>query len=157
MAYNSNIMTSIFGRRIGLQRLSSQQTGGSRGPVDLLVGPEDLRQGVSTNNSTSVNLRAWGINRLIGTSAASTVVYTIDPPIPGVRVQINFASTDSAIYAKMSAGCSITGTSLGSTVAATIRSSGGGTVELMGLTTALFAALAVSSSAVNATEFQATT
>lgn len=157
MSYATKITTSLWGRRLGLQIMSTVETGGSRGAADFMVGAEDIRQGVSTGESTGTNLTAWGVSRVLGTSAASTPVYTLDPPIPGVRKGINFASTDSALYVKMASGCAISGTSLATTGATAIRSSGGGYVELIGITTALFAALQLSSTAVNTVGFQATT
>lgn len=157
MAYGDKITTSLHGRRHGLQVMSTGQTGGTKGPIDFLVGTEDLRQGVTTSETTATPMNAAGISYLVGTSAASTPVFTLAPPIPGVRKGIAFGSTDSAIYAKMTAGCSIIGTSLGSTVAATMRSSGGGYIELIGLTTALYGVSNVSSTAVNTVAFQATT
>lgn len=157
MSYATNITKSLFGRQIGLQTMSTAQTGGSRGPADFLVGPEDLRQGVTTDQSTSSNLRAWGISDLRGTSVASTPVYTLDPPIPGVKKGIRFGSTDSAIYVKTDANSAIAGTSLASTGATAIRSSGGGYVELIGISTIQWMALQLSSTAVNGVGFQATT
>ncbi len=156
MPYNANILTSIHGRRLGLQNLSTGQTGGTKGPLEFLVGPQDIRLGVTTSETTATPMDPTGISYLVGTSAASTPVFTLAPPIPGVRKGIVFGSTDSAIYVKMTAGVSILGTSLGSSGTA-IRSSGGGYVELMGLTTAAYAAEMVSSTAVNTVAFQATT
>lgn len=150
-------LTSIYGRRLGLSALSTGQTGGTKGPLEFIAGVDDIRLPISTLETTLVPVDAAGISYLVGTSAASTPVYTIAPPIPGVRKTVFFGSTDSALYLKNSAGCSFAGTSLGSTGATVIRSSGGGYVELMGLTTALFGILNISSSAVNATEVQATT
>jgi hypothetical protein len=137
--------------------MSTGQTGGTKGPGEFAVGPEDIRLGVTTNESTGTPMNAWGVSHLVGTSAASTPVFTIAPPIPGVRKQIFFGSTDSALYVKNSSGCSFAGTSLGNTGMTVIRSSGGGMVELMGVSTALYGVLNISSSAVNALEFQATT
>ena len=156
MSYATLITKSLFGRQIGLQTMSTAQSGGSRGPADFLVGPEYLRQGISTADTTSANLTAWGVAILVGTSVASTPVYTLDPPIPGVKKTVVFGSTDSALYLKMASGVSIWGTSLGSSATA-IRSSGGGAVSLIGITTAAFAALGISSTAVNTVAFQATT
>jgi hypothetical protein len=157
MAYNSSILTSIYGRRLGLQNLSTGQTGGTKGPIEVLVGPEDLRIGVTTNESTGTPMNAVGVSYLVGTSAASTPVFTLSPPIRGLRKNIFFGSTDSALYVKNSAGCSFAGTSLGNTGMTVIRSSAGGNVELIGLTTALFGVLNISSTAVNGVGFQATT
>ena len=157
MAYADKILPSIYGRRLGLQSMSTNETGGSRGTVEFLVGPEGLRDGVTTGESTGTNLKAWGASRVFGTSAASTPVYTIDPPIPGVSKSIYFASTDSALYVKGASGVSFAGTSFGATGATAIRSAGGGFVHLIGLTTALYGAVNVSSTAVNGVAFQATT
>ena len=157
MSYATLITKSLFGRQFGLQQMSSANTGGTRGPYDALVGPEALREGVTTGESTGANLAAFGISRVFGTSVASTPVYTLDPPVPGIRKTIDLASTDSALYVKMATGCAIAGTSLATTGATVIRSSGGGTVELIGLTTALFKTLCMSSTAVNGMGFQATT
>ncbi len=156
MPYNSLILTTVYGRRLGLQNLSTGQTGATKGALEFLVGPEDMRLGVTTNETTATPMNPTGISYLVGTSAASTPVFTLAPPIPGVRKGIVFGSTDSALYVKMTAGVSILGTSLGSSGTA-IRSSGGGYVELMGVTTAAFAALNVSSTGVNTVAFQATT
>lgn len=155
--YGNKITTSIYGRRLGLQLLSTSESGGSRGPAEFLVGPKDLRADVTTGESTATNLSAWGVSTILGTSAASTTVYTLDAPIPGVRKVIRFGSTDSALYVKMASGCAISGTSLATTGATVIRSSGGGQAELIGLTTALYGAMQVSSTAVNGMGFQATT
>lgn len=161
MAYRPLISKSLHGRQFGLQSMSTAVTGSARQApgqeVDFLVGPEALREGVTTGESTAINLSAYNVSRVFGTSVASTPVYTMDPPIPGVRKTVYFGSTDSALYVKMSAGVAIAGTSLGTTGATAMRSSGGGAMELMGLTTALFAALGVSSTAVNGVGFQATT
>lgn len=157
MAYNNSILTSIYGRRLGLQALSTVQSGGTKGPIEVLVGPEGFREGVTTRETTGTPLDASGVSYLVGTSAASTPVYTISPPIPGVKKTVFFGSTDSALYLKNSSGCSFAGTSLGNTGATVIRSSGGGCVQLQGLTTAIYGVLAVSSSAENATSFAATT
>ena len=149
-------ITSIYGRRLGLQILSSAQSGGSKGPVELLVGPDAFREPVSTAETTVTAINPFGLTILVGTSVASTPVFTLAPPIPGVPKWINFASTDSAIYLKMSTGVAISGSSIGSS-ATVIRSSGGGTVALIGLTTAIYGALPHSSTAVNTLAFQATT
>lgn len=150
-------LTSIYGRRLGLATLSTGQTGGTKGSLEFIQGFDDVRLPISTSETTGTPLDAAGISYLVGTSAASTPVFTLAPPIPGVTKRIAFASTDSALYVKMTSGCSILGTSLGSTVAATIRSSGGGYVELVGLTTAVYGAVGVSSTAVNGVAFQGTT
>lgn len=157
MPQNYVSITNLHGKRLGLQILSSGQSGGSKGPLEFLVGPDGFRDPVSTAETTVTPVNASGLTILVGTSAASTPVFTLAPPIPGVTKTVAFGSTDSALYLKMSSGVAIAGTSLGNTGATVIRSSGGGTVELEGLTTALYAALTISSTAVNGLGFQATT
>lgn len=156
MAYGDKITTSKHGRRLGLQLMSTAASGGSFGQQEFLVGPEALRTNVSTADTTSSGVRAFGGTILVGTSAASTPVYTLDPPIPGVRKTILFGSTDSAIYLKTKNGEYIYGSSIGSS-ATVIRSSGGGTIVLEGMSTAIWAALSISSTAVNTVALQATT
>lgn len=156
MPYGNKIITSIYGRRLGLQPMSTAEHGGPV-PLEFLVGPDDMKMGLSTAPTTSTAESAAGISNFVGTSVASTPIFTLAPPIPGVPKIINFSSTDSALYVKMTSGCAISGTSLATTGCTVIRSSGGGAVELVGLTTALFAALSVSSTGVNTVGFQATT
>ena len=157
MPQNYVSITSIYGKRLGLQLLSSGQTGGSKGFQEYLVGPDGFRDPSTTSESTGTPINPSGLSFIVGTSVASTPVFTLAPPVVGVKKRLFFNSTDSALYVKMSSGVAIAGTSLGNTGATVIRSSGGGYVELEGVTTALYAALNVSSSAVNALEFQATT
>lgn len=156
MAYGDKITTSQHGRRFGLQLMSSAASGGSFGQQEFLVGPEGLRENVSTADTTSSGVRAYGGTILVGTSAASTPVYTLDPPIPGVRKTVLFGSTDSAIYLKTKNAEYIYGSSIGSS-ATVIRSSGGGSVTLMGMSTAIWAVTNISSTAVNTVALQATT
>ena len=156
MAYGDKITTSKHGRRLGLQLMSSAQSGGSQGQKEFLVGPEALRLGVTTADTTSANVPAYGVSALVGTSVASTPVYTLDPPIPGVKKTIHFLSTDSALNIKTANGEYIYGSSLGSS-ATCIKSSGGGSIDLIGVSTAIWAVLGVSSSAVNTLRLSATT
>lgn len=156
MAYGNYITTSIHGRRLGLQAMSSGEHGGSHGRQEFIVGPEGVREGLSTADTTGTGVPAYGITALVGTSVASTPVYQLDPPIPGVHKTIVFASTDSALYIKTINGEYILGSSIGSS-ATTIRSSGGGAVQLVGISTSQWASLNISSTAVNTVAFQATT
>ena len=156
MAYGNNITTSLYGRRFGLQSMSSGQTGSANGMHEYLVGPSDIRLGASTADTTATATKPHGITIFVGTSVASTPVYSLDPPIPGVRKIVAFGSTDSALYVKTKNAEYIWGSSLGSS-ATVIRSSGGGVVELIGLTTAIWGVMNISSTAVNTVAFQATT
>jgi hypothetical protein len=144
MAFKDKIMTSLFGRRFGLQNMSTVQTGGSRGDLEFLVGPEALRQGASTAETTSTNLSAAGISVAPGTSAASSAVYTLDPPIPGVKKTIMGGTANGLVYIKTANSETIIST-LGSTNTTVKVSSIGGSFELMGLTTAIWLGLGLTS------------
>lgn len=151
MAFPTNrLVTTIFGRRLGLTPLSSAQSGSGRaGEVpDLLVGPEVLQNGINAG-STARNLPAYGVSNISGTSAASSSVYTLDPPIPGVMAWLNFNSSANApAYVKTANGETIV-SSQGTTMSV-IKSTNGaanGLLGLMGITTSVWSALAGLSSA----------
>ena len=142
MAFNSGYITSLFGRRIGLQTLSSSQSGGTRTPPpEFIVGPEDIRKAVTTNESTSTNLSPAGISFL--TTANSSGVYTLDPPIPGVEKTLVFATTGTnPIYVKTSAGTETFYTTRGTSFSVLCSSQGSGaTVRLVGVSTSVWASL----------------
>ena len=138
MAWFNNITTTLFGRRLGLQSMSTVQTGAIAGRVpDFLVGAEQIRMGVTTAESTGTNAPAYGISFFPGTSAASSAVYTLDPPIPGVQKFLNFNSTTQGpIYVKTANGETFNSTQ--GTTFSVIKSTGNqvGTLHLIGLTTA---------------------
>ncbi len=148
MAYNSLATISIHGRLLGLQRIPTPgnsyspatpgQVGNSK-PQEYLVGPDDLRRQVTTAETSGVNLQAHGISYLPGTSAGSSTVYTIDPPVPGVRKTIWGSSIGA--YLKL-ANQSIEGivTTAGSTFTV-VKSTAQGGLELLGLTTGLWLAV----------------
>lgn len=136
MPYGSNITTSIFGRRLGLQNMSTGQTGGSRGAREYAVGPDAFRLGVTTAETTSSNLPADGVSYL--TSSVSSGVYTLDPPVPGVEKVLHFGTSAGTLYVKTANGETFD-SSLGSSF--TVFKSTQlikGTVRLMGLTTAVW-------------------
>lgn len=144
MAYNSQLNTSLFGRRFGLQNMSTGQSGGSRGARDYLVGPESLRVASTTAETTATNLDPFGISYLPGTSAASSAVYTIDPPIPGVRKTIVCSTANGPVYLKTVNSETIQST-VGSSFTTIKGSSVGGCFDLVGLTTAIWAAIGITS------------
>ncbi len=136
MGFPSRITTSLFGNRFGLQSMSSNVsgTGRSGNPPDFICGPEDVRMAVSTSESTATNLAAYGVSYL--TSAASSGVYTLDPPIPGVRKAVVFGTTGATIYLKTANSetfISTLGTSM--TVAKSTQNAMA-VLNLIGLTTA---------------------
>lgn len=140
MSYGDRILTSIYGRRLGLQLHSTAQTGG-RAPFDTLVGAECVRQGGSTAESTGTNLQAFGFSVLAGTTAGSSSVYVLDPPVVGVEKKIVFASTSITLYLKTANSetfLSSLGTSF--TVLKSTQNAGA-SVGLIGLTTAVWGVL----------------
>lgn len=136
--FSNKITTSLFGFRFGLQAMSTAITGG-RLNQEFLVGPDGIRAGVTTAESTGTNLLASGISNLTGTSAASSAVYVLDPPIPGVPKMINIGTTtDGPIYVRTANSETFNvSSSLGSSFT-TIKSSVGGAYQLVGLTTAVW-------------------
>jgi len=130
MAYGDKITTSKHGRRLGLQSLSSSESGGSR--HEFLVGPDDFRVGV-TSESTATNLKPFGVSIGLGTSAASSAVYTLEPPVPGVRKILASSTANGPVYVNLS---DAQVTSSGGSTHATIKlSSLGAAVELIGAST----------------------
>ena len=142
MSNESSIITSVYGRRIGLQQMSSAQTGSVAGrKSEFLVGPDEHKIGVTTNESTATNLKPHGVSFINGTSAASSSVYVIDPPIPGVRKTVVFSSANTPIYLRTANGETFR-TSADTTIATVISSTlTGAVVELIGLTTAIYGLL----------------
>jgi len=140
MSYGDRILTSIHGRRLGLQALSTAQSGG-RAPFDVLVGAEQVRLGTSTAESTGTNLQAFGVSVMAGTSAGSSSVYTLDPPVPGVEKKLVFGSTSITLYLK-TANSETFLSSIGSSFT-TLKSTqnAGASLNLVGLTTAVWAVL----------------
>lgn len=140
MSYGNNILTSLYGRRVGLQNLSTAQTGGLAA-YDVLVGAEQVRAGVTTSETTATAIQAFGVSFLNGTSAASSSVYVLDPPVPGIRKTVVFSSATTPQYLKTKNGETFR-TSADSTVATVISSTlTGAVVELIGLTTAIWGLL----------------
>ena len=150
MAFNDKITTSLRGRRFGLQIMSTVQTGGTRGPNEFLVGPDAFRALVSSASTTSANIRAHGQHLLPASSAGSSQVFTLDPPIPGVDVTI-IGSTSATAYIKT--GVNILST-LGSTQSVVSLPAAGVMVTLTAVTTALWACMTSTASGVS---FAATT
>ena len=134
MAHRDKITTSKHGRRLGLELQSTAVSGGSRGTQEYLVGPEALRVESSTAETTAVNLQPFGISHLNSSSAASSQVYTLDPPVPGVT-KIIYNSTDATAYVKTANDETIV-SSKGSTNTVVAMPVGGASLHLVGATTA---------------------
>ena len=140
MAFKDAKNTSIHGRRLGLQDMTTGQHGG-RLQAEFIVGPEAVREGVTTAETTGTAVTAYGVSFLNGTSAASSSVYVLDPPIPGVRKTVVFSSANTPQYLRTKNSETFR-TSADSTIATVISSTlTGATVELIGLTTAMWGLL----------------
>lgn len=138
--YGNKITTSLYGRRFGIQMLTTAEHGGIA-QMDLLVGPDALRDLVSTAQTTGNAVPAYGVTFLNGTSAASSSVYVLDPPVPGVRKTVAFSSANTPMYLKTKNGETFR-TTADSTIATVISSTlTGCVVELIGLTTAMWGLL----------------
>ena len=146
MPYGNSINTTIFGRRMGLQVMSTNQTGtglAGRQP-EFLVGPEDIRKEVTTGDSTATSLKAWG-NTVLSTnlSADATAIFRLDPPIPGVEKTIAWMSTtigtlSAKIFVTNSTGGGAGFQTSGGSSFTCVASSAGAVLKLIGLTTALW-------------------
>ncbi len=64
MGWQSYITTTLLGRRLGLQQLSTTNSGtGQSGRVpEFLVGAEDIRKEVTTGDSTATYLKAYAFS-----------------------------------------------------------------------------------------------
>lgn len=155
MPYNARIRTNLHGRRVGLQHLTTGESGGAAS-AQFLVGPEDMRVGVTTAETTATNLKAFGISVCPGTSAGSSAVYTLEPPIPGVRKVIQGGTANGPVYIKTVNGETIT-TTVNSSATTVKVSSVGGAFELVGLTTAVWLGYLTSGTSSNASGFGLTT
>lgn len=145
MPWGDQIKTSLFGRRLGLQTMSTGECGAATGKPEkvLLVGPDDFRTGVKSE-STGTNLDATGMSICSGTSVGSSAVYTLDPPIPGCRKYIYGGATNGPVYIK-TANAETFATSVGSSHTTIKISSNGGGFELIGMTTAQWLSLDITS------------
>lgn len=147
MAYNNLILTSIYGRRLGLQKLTTGVSG-ARLPQEFLVGPADIRRNVTTADTTSANLSPHGFSLLNASSVGSSQVYTLDPPVPGVSKEI-MNSTNATAFVKT--GSAVIQSSVGSTQTVIALPAAGMPITLRGLTTGIWITNATTGSGINLT------
>lgn len=102
MPYQDASFYSVRGRYLGLQRPSTNATGGAALTHGFLAGPDaGVRVTSSTAASTATDIRPFGGSHYLPTSSAgSSQVYTIEPPIPGLPPTWIFGSTASEVYLK---------------------------------------------------------
>lgn len=122
--YRSRILTSLYGARLGLDT------------DNMLVGPPELKLGVTTPGSTANAIPAHGVSNLAA-AAASTI--TMDAPITGIR-KVLFANCTVASSINVLTGVdAIGGGSSLSTGARRIKfQQPGDAVTLIGLSTSLW-------------------
>ncbi len=136
----NQIITSIFGRRLGLSQGNSSDTN-----AHYLVGPVAHREVVegwsaagSTIISSAYNLSAHGLSVVGCTGASATTSYTLSAPVPGVKKMIFNVTTGYGVIACAS-GSFICSTASAASTQATITFVGKGAyTELLGLTTGLW-------------------
>lgn len=126
--YQDRLVTGIWGNRFGLDN------------ENTIVGPVGLRGKVTNINTTiPTTVPSHGYVR-VGTSGSSQgpTQHQLDAPLPGVEVTFVLASTStgSQQFGSTAAGASIMLTSIGTTGGWINLLGPGGSVTLIGLTTA---------------------
>lgn len=151
MAWNNSITTTVFGRRLGLQLMSSNVSGaGTAGTVrEFMVGPDGFRMPATTADTTGINLSPSGVSLL--TTIASSCVFILDPPIPGVTKTLVFGSTGAAAMYVRTLNSETIQSTLG-TSHTTLKSTAGngGSLTLVGVTTAIWAWVGTASTVIAA-------
>lgn len=129
--YRSRIRTSIHGARLGLD------------DDGALVGPIALKKDVrSLTTVSNTGVASHGISRITATgSSQGPVQHYLSAPIPGVELMLTLtsSSTGSHQFLSTAAGAAIEASSLGTTVGVINFIGPGGSITLVGLTTALWA------------------
>ena len=149
MANNAKIQTSIHGRRLGLQVVSSSVIGSSVGSAitpkvtqtgDILCGPDAFNEAVSTAETTTYTIVPWGLSEITtATGGTTNSVFQLGKPIPGVSKYVTFLSSNTAtnmISLRASSDATVCfESSVGSTMCVLASSAGGRiTVMMIGLT-----------------------
>jgi hypothetical protein len=129
----SNNVTSIHGRRLGLQQ------------DETLAGPKEMKLAIEDINSTVVTTAlAYGMTRVQTTgSSQGPTQHFLPAPIAGVRkyIAMHTTSTGSQQFLSTANGASILAASDGTTKSLLNFRGPGGSVELMGLTSAVWAVI----------------
>lgn len=149
------VITSLFGSRLGLFALSSARDA-VKGDVLTARGGVNVQQHNTTADTTATSLRAYGVSLL--TTISSSCVFVLDPPIPGVTKTLIFGSTGAAaMYVRSSTAAPSGATdpvfisTMGSSFTVLKSTAGnGGTVMLVGATSAIWAIVGTGSSLIAA-------
>jgi len=129
--YRARMRTSIYGARLGLD------------DDGMLIGPPALKRDVRTISSTIPNTNVYphGFTRITVTgSSQGPTQHNLAAPIPGVEVtlMLNTTSTGSQQFGSTAAGAAIMTASAGTTAGWVNMLGPGGSITLVGLTTALW-------------------
>ena len=129
----SVILTSIFGRRLGLDN------------QEFLVGPKDMRTAIEDITSTAAtSALPYGHTRVLTSGSSQTGSYTLQAPVPGVRktLSLNSTSTGTMQFTATNAAF-LSGSGTSEAVVSFITK--GAFIELLGVTTAYWQVLSGSS------------
>lgn len=138
MAYSittiqNSIETSIYGRRLGLKRLVSSD---ANSQALVGVAAEQLPIADATSDTTGTNITGYGITSVDTTTDDG---WLLDNPIPGVRKVIYTGSTSTGIRTVKRKDNTFAIRSSASSTLTTILAQGGGlTLELIGISSALY-------------------
>lgn len=145
------LITQLHGRRIGLVPGNGSSANSS---ADFLGGFKAVREQVDGWNavgttivSTAVtnNIPAYGLTVLGATGASATTAYNLDAPVPGVVKRLFNPTTGQVVVGTTGAGAFICSTgSVTSTLGTITMPAKGASIELYGLTTALWGVTNVS-------------
>jgi hypothetical protein len=126
----SSKIKSIYGRELGIDK------------DGYLVGAPDLKKIVEDlTTSTGATIAAYGVARILTSgSSQGPVQYNLPAPVPGVEKTICLISTSTGSHQFLStpAGASIFNATAGTTANAVNMVGPGGSVTLIGLTTAIW-------------------
>ena len=129
--YRSRMITTLYGGRMGLD------------DDCMLVGPPALKKEVRSISTTIPNtaVSAPGVVRVLTSgSTQGPTQHTLAAPIIGVEVQLQMTSTSTGSQQFLCpTGASIVASSLGTTVALVNLLGPGGSITLVGVTTAQWA------------------
>jgi hypothetical protein len=128
--YRSRMVTNIWGARLALDR------------DNMLVGPPAHKKNVQTISTTvPTTVQSHGYVRVLTSgSSQGPTQHQLDAPIQGVEVTLflNSTSTGSQQFGSTAAGASIFSASAGTTVGWVNLLGPGGSITLVGVTTAIW-------------------
>lgn len=132
----NSILTSVYGRRLGLKRLVA-----SDAASESVIGMADHQLPVTeaTSDTTGTNITGYGIT-IVDSSTDDT--WLLSNPIAGVRKVIYTGSTSTGIRTIKRADNTFAIRTSGNSTGTTIVAQGGGlTLELLGISSALYAVM----------------